>query len=138
MITNEALFEKLAEVQALLSMQGKFAGIDEKSVQLWDLQDIADYCKVSYRQAQSIKLNYKFKIDYLLKYYRRENMSELLAMVHENAADLYEAGLMDKKTMKKFDKLCLTPVPTFTPDEIKAIREKEHVSQTVFAHYLSK
>ncbi|WP_230806716.1 helix-turn-helix domain-containing protein [Aggregatibacter actinomycetemcomitans] len=43
----------------------------------------------------------------------------------------------DKKTMKKFDELCLTPVPTFTPDEIKAIREKEHVSQTVFAHYLN-
>ncbi|MBN6074882.1 DNA-binding transcriptional regulator [Aggregatibacter actinomycetemcomitans] len=64
-------------------------------------------------------------------------MSELLAMVHENAADLYEAGLMDKKTMKKFDELCLTPVQTFTPDEIKAIREKEHVSQTVFAHYLN-
>ncbi|WP_241010151.1 helix-turn-helix domain-containing protein, partial [Aggregatibacter actinomycetemcomitans] len=42
-----------------------------------------------------------------------------------------------KKTMKKFDELCLTPVPTFTPDEIKAIREKEHVSQTVFAHYLN-
>ena len=64
-------------------------------------------------------------------------MSELLAMIHENAADLYEAGLMDKKTMKKFDVLCVTPVPTFTPDEIKAIREKEHVSQTVFAHYLN-
>ena len=39
--------------------------------------------------------------------------------------------------MKKFDELCVTPVPTFTPDEIKAIREKEHVSQTVFAHYLN-
>ena len=64
-------------------------------------------------------------------------MSELLAMIHENAADLYEAGLMDKKTMKKFDELCVTPVPTFTPDEIKAFREKEHVSQTVFAHYLN-
>lgn len=64
-------------------------------------------------------------------------MSELLAMIHENAADLYEAGLMDKKNMKKFDELCVTPVPTFTPDEIKAIREKEHVSQTVFAHYLN-
>lgn len=64
-------------------------------------------------------------------------MSELLAMIHENAADLHEAGLMDKKTMKKFDKLCLTPVPTFTPDEIKAIREEARVSQTVFAHYLN-
>lgn len=64
-------------------------------------------------------------------------MSELLTMIHENAADLHEAGLMDKKTMKKFDKLCLTPVPTFTPDEIKAIREDARVSQTVFAHYLN-
>ena len=64
-------------------------------------------------------------------------MSEILAMIHENAADLHEAGLMDKKTMKKFDELCLTPVPVFTPDEIKAIREKERVSQTVFAHYLN-
>ncbi|OOF37646.1 helix-turn-helix domain-containing protein [Rodentibacter heidelbergensis] len=64
-------------------------------------------------------------------------MSELLTMIHENAADLHEAGLIDKKTMKKFDELCLTPVPTFTPDEIKAIREKERVSQTVFAHYLN-
>ena len=32
-------------------------------------------------------------------------MSEILAMIHENAADLHEAGLMDKKTMKKFDEL---------------------------------
>ncbi|MFU2047476.1 helix-turn-helix domain-containing protein [Avibacterium gallinarum] len=64
-------------------------------------------------------------------------MSELLAMIRENASDLYEAGLMDKKTMKKFDELCLTPVSPFTPEEIKAIREKEQVSQTVFAHYLN-
>lgn len=53
-VTNEALFEKLAEVQALLAMQGKFTGINEQSMQLWDLQDIADYCKISYRQAQCI------------------------------------------------------------------------------------
>ncbi|WP_207763683.1 helix-turn-helix domain-containing protein [Avibacterium endocarditidis] len=39
--------------------------------------------------------------------------------------------------MKKFDELCLTPVSPFTPEEIKAIREKEQVSQTVFAHYLN-
>ncbi|MCW9718606.1 helix-turn-helix domain-containing protein [Avibacterium sp. 21-599] len=62
---------------------------------------------------------------------------ELSAMIYEHALDLYEAGLMDKKTMKKFDALCLTPVSPFTPEEIKAIREKEQVSQTVFAHYLN-
>lgn len=54
MITNETLFEKLSEVQAMLTAQGKYAGLDENSVQLWDLQDIADYCKISYRQAQCI------------------------------------------------------------------------------------
>ena len=63
-------------------------------------------------------------------------MSELLAMIHENAADLHKAGIINKKTMKEFDQLCLTPVVTYTPDEIRAIREKEQVSQAVFAHYL--
>lgn len=62
---------------------------------------------------------------------------EISKMIYEHALDLYEAGLMNKKTMKKFDELCLTPVPALTPDEIKAIREKERVSQTVFAHYLN-
>ena len=64
-------------------------------------------------------------------------MSELLAMIHENAADLHKAGIINKKTMKEFDQLCLTPVVTYTPDEIRAIREKEQVSQAVFAHYFN-
>ena len=64
-------------------------------------------------------------------------MSEILAMIHENAADLYETGAIDKKTMKKFDELCLPAVPTFSPDEIKAIRQNARVSQAVFAHYLN-
>lgn len=61
-------------------------------------------------------------------------MSELLVMLHENASDLHEAGIMDKQTMRKFDELCLSPVPSFRPDEIKDIREKEHVLQSVFAY----
>lgn len=64
-------------------------------------------------------------------------MSELLAMIHENASDLYEAGLINKTTMQDFDKLCLTPVQNFSSEEIKAIREKERISQSVFAHYLN-
>ncbi len=39
--------------------------------------------------------------------------------------------------MRKFDDLCLTPVQALSPDEIKAIREKEQVSQSIFAHYLN-
>ncbi len=39
--------------------------------------------------------------------------------------------------MREFDALCLTPVESLTPDEIRALREREQVSQPVFAHYLN-
>lgn len=61
----------------------------------------------------------------------------ILDVVHETAIDLHESGAIDIMTMKKFDSLCLPPVKPFTPDEIKAIREKEHVSQAVFAAFLN-
>jgi len=63
--------------------------------------------------------------------------SDVKAALHETAADLHEAGLIDKKTMRDFDESCLTPVAPLTPDEIRALREREHVSQTVFANYLN-
>ena len=39
--------------------------------------------------------------------------------------------------MRRFDDSCLTPVHDFTPEEIRALRQREEVSQTVFAHYLN-
>ncbi len=63
--------------------------------------------------------------------------SGALAAIHETASDLHDTGLMDKRTMKEFDKLCLTPVASLSAAEIKAIREKTSVSQRVFAHYLN-
>ena len=39
--------------------------------------------------------------------------------------------------MREFDALCLTPVRTMAPEEIKALREREQVSQPVFASYLN-
>jgi len=39
--------------------------------------------------------------------------------------------------MREFDEACIAPAPVFSPDEIKAIREAEHVSQPVFARYLN-
>ncbi len=59
------------------------------------------------------------------------------ASVHKTAAGLHKAGLVDKATMREFDALCLTPVEPLTPDEIRALREREQVSQPVFAHYLN-
>ncbi|SEH27785.1 helix-turn-helix domain-containing protein [Magnetospirillum fulvum] len=61
----------------------------------------------------------------------------ILASVHRTAIGLSKAGLVDKATMREFDALCLTPVEPMTPDEIRALREREQVSQPVFAHYLN-
>jgi len=63
--------------------------------------------------------------------------SGILASVHETVADLHDIGLVDKATMRKFDALCLTPIEPLSPDQIRAIREREQVSQPVFAHYLN-
>ena len=57
---------------------------------------------------------------------------------HKASAGLDKVVLIKYKvTMRKFDALCLTPVEPFTPEEIRALREREQVSQPVFAHYLN-
>ena len=63
--------------------------------------------------------------------------SGALAAIHETASDLHDAGVMDKRTLRKFDALCLTPVRPMPPREIRALRERERVSQAVFARYLN-
>ena len=63
--------------------------------------------------------------------------SGILASVHETAAGLHRVGALDKATMREFDALCLTPVQPLSPEEIRALREHEQVSQTVFAHHLN-
>ncbi|OGV47590.1 MAG: transcriptional regulator [Legionellales bacterium RIFCSPHIGHO2_12_FULL_42_9] len=63
--------------------------------------------------------------------------SEALEAVHTTVVDMYEAGIIDKKTMRKFDRSCLTPIHEFSPEEIKALRDREQVSQPVFAYCLN-
>ncbi len=62
---------------------------------------------------------------------------DIFAATHETAAGMFDAGVIDKKTMRSFDESCLTPIHDFTGEEIRALREREEVSQTVFAHYLN-
>jgi hypothetical protein len=57
--------------------------------------------------------------------------------VHETALGLTEAGVMDKRTMKAFDEMCLTPVNELTAKQIRQIRMREKASQAVFARYLN-
>jgi putative transcriptional regulator len=67
----------------------------------------------------------------------KQYRSKAMAAIHETAADLHDAGLINKRSMKSFDRLCLTPVRALTPEEIKQIREREKASQAVFARYLN-
>ena len=63
--------------------------------------------------------------------------SDVMATIHETAADLYAVGGMDRKTMRKFDLLCLTQIQQMTPERIRALRTREKASQAVFAAYLN-
>ena len=54
--------------------------------------------------------------------------SEALASVHEAALGLAEAGLMSKQTMRKFDEMCLTSVKEMTPEDIRALPQRDHGS----------
>lgn len=63
--------------------------------------------------------------------------SEAMASIHELMEGALEVGAIDKKTMRGFDDGCLIPAPVLLPEQIKAIRENEAVSQPVFARYLN-
>ncbi len=63
--------------------------------------------------------------------------NDMMAAVHQTASDLHRAGVMDTKTLREFDEMCLTPVEKLTPEEIKSIRQKAGVSQSVFALHLN-
>ena len=62
---------------------------------------------------------------------------KLVKTAHAMAKDLYKAGVIDKVTMRGYDALCIPPVKTLSPRQIKHIRLCTGVSQTVFALYLN-
>jgi putative transcriptional regulator len=64
-------------------------------------------------------------------------MNQILKTVHESAARLHKAGHLDTVTMREFDELCLLPPPSFSPEDIRRIRNENHVSQSVFAKYIN-
>ncbi len=63
--------------------------------------------------------------------------SSILAAVHEAAADLHGAGAIDALTMRRFDVLCLPPVPARSAEDVRRIRQEANVSQAVFAAVLN-
>ena len=66
-----------------------------------------------------------------------KKQSRILDMVHETASDLHKLGVIDKKKMAQYDALCIPPVPDYTPDAIRSLRERYHISQAVMASVLN-
>ncbi len=67
----------------------------------------------------------------------RRYRSDALAAIHETMEGLQEIGAIDKVTMREFDASCLETIEEIKPAQIRALREREHVSQPVFARYLN-
>jgi putative transcriptional regulator len=63
--------------------------------------------------------------------------TDALAAIHETMEALRDIGAIGKQTMRQFDEACLTPIRVLTPAEIKALRNRERISQPVFARYLN-
>ena len=62
--------------------------------------------------------------------------SDVLRSVHRTMSDLHKSGLVDKETMREFDRGCITKTVPLDADEIRAIRETAGVSQSVFAEHI--
>lgn len=63
--------------------------------------------------------------------------SPILEAVHETAGDLHWLGFIDQRKMRKFDLLCLNPVPDYDRERIRALRERYKLSQAVLASVLN-
>ena len=63
--------------------------------------------------------------------------SDAFEAIHSSASALLKINAIDKATMREFDASCLIVTPELSSVQIKKIREKNHVSQPVFAQYLN-
>ena len=68
---------------------------------------------------------------------RKQHKSRLLEAVHETAQDLHELGIIDKRTMREYDLLCIEPVSVYSAEQIRSLRERYRLSQAVMASMLN-
>lgn len=62
--------------------------------------------------------------------------SDAFEAIHSHVSGMFKAGTIDKATMREFDEACIAP-PDLAPADIKKLRQKNRVSQPVFARYLN-
>ena len=63
--------------------------------------------------------------------------SRILREVHEMASDLHRLGFIDQRKMRKYDALCLDPIPEYDSEKIRSLRDRYQLSQTVLASLLN-
>lgn len=63
--------------------------------------------------------------------------SPIFEAVYETAKDLHRMGFIDKRKMRKFEALCLDPIPEYDSKKIRALRDHLHLSQAVLAAVLN-
>ena len=66
-----------------------------------------------------------------------KSASRILAAVHETAEDLQRLGFIDKRKQRQLEALCLEPIPPYDGHQIRALRERVNLSQTVLASVLN-
>jgi len=66
-----------------------------------------------------------------------KHKSRLLEAVHETARDLNELGFIDKRALNRYDALCIEPVPAYSPEQIRTLRDRYRISQAVLASILN-
>ena len=68
---------------------------------------------------------------------KAKTKSGIFEAVHETASDLHRPGFIDKRKMSKFDALCIAPVPEYSSEKIRALRDHLQLSQSVLAAVLN-
>jgi putative transcriptional regulator len=63
--------------------------------------------------------------------------SSILNAVHETAQNLQSLGFIDKRAMRRYDALCLDPIPNYTAEDICSLRGRYRISQAVLATVLN-
>jgi putative transcriptional regulator len=66
-----------------------------------------------------------------------KHKSRLLEAVHDTARDLNELGFIDKRALNRYDALCIMPVPEYSPEQIRTLRDRYRISQAVLASILN-
>ena len=68
---------------------------------------------------------------------KTKSKSPIFEAVHETAADLHRLGFIDQRKMRKFDFLCLDPIPDYDSQKVRALRDRFKLSQAVLASVLN-